>query len=57
LQQKRPRSTACIADAAPQDLADFYAAVIYGLSMSARAGLPRDALQHIASRAMLAFPA
>jgi TetR/AcrR family transcriptional regulator, copper-responsive repressor len=45
------------ADAAPQDLADFYAAVIYGLSMSARAGLPRDALQQIARRAMLAFPA
>jgi TetR/AcrR family transcriptional regulator, copper-responsive repressor len=44
------------ADAVLQDLADFYAAIIYGLSMSARAGLSPEALQSIAAHAMLAFP-
>jgi TetR/AcrR family transcriptional regulator, copper-responsive repressor len=44
-------------DTATADLADYFAAVIYGLSVSARTGVGRAALQSIADRAMAAFPA
>ncbi len=37
-------------------LADFYAATIYGLSVSARDGASRDALRRIAAQAMLVWP-
>jgi TetR/AcrR family transcriptional regulator, copper-responsive repressor len=38
------------------DLADYFAAVIYGLSVSARTGVSRAALGRIADHAMTAFP-